>query len=302
MSPVPLSPDLTPRVVLAAQAQLAEGALWNPLDQCLYWVDIEGCGLHIFDPATGHDRQLPTGARIGTVVPTTHPHEVLVALQTGIHRLNTSTGDMTLLSNPLTDPHLRFNDGKCDPAGRFWVGTLDTKGRKRQAVLYRYDPDGRLHPMIQAVDLSNGIVWSLDGRTMYYIDTPTCVVQAFDYDPATGGIANNRVAVQIPPGNGVPDGMTIDAEGQLWVALWGAGRVARFDPATGQQTGFIAVPAPHTSSCAFGGPELKTLFITTARHELTPEQLQQYPLSGNLFAVEPGVAGVPAHCFRSGFL
>jgi len=284
------------RVVVPAQAELGEGAIWNPLDQRLYWVDIEGRQLHILDPATGQDRALPTGGCVGTVVPT-RDGAVLVALQTGLHRLNPVTGQLSLLQPPPMGPNLRFNDGKCDPAGRLWVGTLHLKGHPHCAALYRFDPDGRLHTMLTGVSLSNGLAWSLDQGTMYYIDTLTRAVQAFDYEPATGAITNGRVIIRIPDGAGDPDGMTIDAQGRLWIALWGGGQVACFDPFTGQQVAAVHVPAPHASSCAFGGPELRTMFITTARQGLSPAELAQYPLSGSVFATEPGVAGVPANIF-----
>ena len=284
--------------ILHAQAPLGEGALWNAEAGRLYWVDIEGRAFHIFDPTTGHDVAFATGARVGTVVPL-HDGDVLLALQTGIHRLDIATGQLTLLANPLRDPSLRFNDGKCDPAGRFWVGTFDLEQKPGAGTLYRYDPDGRLHVMLRHITNSNGISWSLDNKTMYYIDTPTLTVQAFDYDNATGAIANPRVVVHFPEGQGWPDGMTIDAEGMLWVALWGGGTVHRYNPGTGALLQVIAVPAPFTSSCAFGGPDLKTLYVTTARGGLSPVQLVQHPLSGNLFAVVPGVAGVPA-CFFGG--
>ena len=282
--------------ILPAQAALGEGALWNPESVRLYWTDIEGQALHVFDPNTGHDRLYPTGARIGTVVPM-HNGRALVALQTGIHEINLTTGQLTCRAAPVTDRYLRFNDGKCDPAGRFWVGTFDLQQRLHAGTLYRHDPDGRTHVMLRRITNSNGIAWSLDKTTMYYIDTPTLAVQAFDYDDATGTIANPRVIVRIPQGSAVPDGMTLDAEGKLWVALWGGGAVHRYDPVTGALLRVVLVAAPFTSSCAFGGPGLKTLFITTARGGLLPSQQQEYPLSGNLFAVEPGVAGVPAFFF-----
>ena len=284
--------------ILHSQAALGEGALWNPETKQLYWVDIEGRAFHVFDPATRQDRHFRVGARVGTVVPL-HGGDVLLALQTGIHQLNTATGQLHLLVNPLTEPNLRFNDGKCDPAGRFWVGTFDLQQRPHAGTLYRLDCDGSLHVVLRGITNSNGIAWSLDHRTMYYIDTPTLTVQAFDYDKATGNIANPRVIISIPEGPGVPDGMTIDAEGKLWVALWGGGRVQRFDPATGAPLMAVQVPAPFTSSCAFGGPGLKTLYITTARGGLTPEQQKQFPFSGDLFAVEPGVRGVPACFYQS---
>jgi len=147
--------------ILHAQAVLGEGALWNPETARLYWVDIEGRALHIFDPATGQDQHFPTGKRVGSVVPL-HDGNVLVALQNGIHRLDTTSGHLTRLADPLTDEHLRFNDGKCDPAGRFWVGTFDLQLRPRAGTLYRYDPDGRTHVMLRHITNSNGIAWSLD--------------------------------------------------------------------------------------------------------------------------------------------
>ncbi|GAB3317203.1 SMP-30/gluconolactonase/LRE family protein [Hymenobacter humi] len=283
--------------ILHAQATLGEGPLWNPETRQLYWVDIEGRAFHTFDPAAGADEAFATDARVGTVVPM-HNGDVLLALQTGIHRLSPATGQLTSLVNPLTDPSVRFNDGKCDPAGRFWVGTCNMELKPHTGALYRFDPDGSLHEMLRGVTTSNGMAWSLDRTTMYYIDTHTFRVQAFDYDDATGDIENPRDIVRIPEVVGYPDGMTIDAEGMLWVALWGAGAVHRYAPTTGELLQAVAVPAPFTSSCAFGGPELKTLYITTARRGLSEQQLQEFPLSGDLFAVEPGVRGVPAYFFN----
>ena len=293
------APDLVAEPVLATQAVLGEGALWNPATQRLWWVDIEGRALHIFDPATGQDRLLTTGERVGTVVPTADG-QALVALQSGIHKINLATGQLTLLFNPLTDPTLRFNDGKCDPAGRFWVGTYDLRERPGAGTFYRLDPDGssgRLHIILRGITNSNGLAWSRDKTTFYYIDTPTLAVQAFDYDDATGAIANPRVIIRFPADAGWPDGMTIDAEGMLWVALWGGGLVQRFDPGTGALLQTVRVPAPQTSSCAFGGPGLRTLYITTARKGLSAAALAAFPHSGDVFAVVPGVAGVPAYFY-----
>lgn len=284
--------------ILKAQAELGEGALWNPETQQLYWVDIEGRAFHIFDPATGHDTSILTPARVGAAVPL-RDGSVLLALQTGIYRLDINTRQLTLLVNPIREPSLRFNDGKCDPAGRFWVGTLDMEQRPRAGALYRFDPDGHLQIMLRGITISNGLAWSLDKATLYYVDTPTLTVQAFDYDNATGNIRNGRVIVRFAAGAGEPDGMTLDAEGKLWVALWGAGAVCRYDPATGALLQTVTVPAPYTSSCAFGGPGLKQLFITTARHGLSPEKLEEFPLSGNLFCAEPGVSGVPAYFYEA---
>lgn len=293
----PLREEPAAKLILDAQAMLGEGAIWQPAEKKLYWIDIEGKALHIFDPVSTEDKVFPVGERIGTVVPVAGGG-ALVALQNGIHRIDTKTGKLQFVINPLPDANLRFNDGKVDPSGRFWVGSLALDSRRRGASLYRFDPDGTIHTMLDSVSISNGIVWSADKKTMYYNDTPTMTVQAFDYDDKTGDISNGRIAVRIPKGIGAPDGMTIDKEGKLWVALWGGGCVARFDPMTGELLQKINVPAPNVSSCAFGGDNLETLYITTARAGMTPDKLKEFPHSGGLFAVRPGVKGVPAFFYR----
>ena len=281
-------------LLLDAKAMLGEGALWHPKEKKLLWVDIEGKALHIYDPVKNKDVKFDVGSRIGTVVPV-KDGGALVALQSGIHKIDLKTGALSLVNNPLQDLNIRFNDGKCDPSGRFWVGTLALDARKKGAVLYRMDKDGSIRVMLDSVTISNGIVWSKDRKTMYYNDTPTLTVQAFDYNDKTGAITNRRVVITIPDGSGAPDGMAIDAEDKLWIALWGSGTVGRFDPETGKLLQSIKVPAPNISSCAFGGKNLETLYITTAREWLSPEQLEQFPLSGGLFVVKPGVIGVPAN-------
>jgi sugar lactone lactonase YvrE len=160
------------------------------------------------------------------------------------------------------------------------------------------DHDKTITEILDSISISNGIVWSADKKTMYYNDTPTRVVQAFDYDDATGEISNGRVAIKIPDGTGSPDGMAIDEEGMLWVALWGGNCVARFDPSTGKLIGKIDVPAPNVTSCAFGGPDLRTLYITTARLGMNNERLKEYPLSGNVFSMKTDVRGVRAFMFE----
>lgn len=294
------SPTITEaKQLLHAQARLGEGAIWNPANEKLYWVDILGCTLHIYDPVTGADTEYATGDYVGTVVPL-EDGEVLLALQTGIHSMNIQTRVLTLLANPIGGPPVRFNDGKCDPAGRFWVGTISMDGKKGTSILYRYDRDGSLHEMLHEVSISNGIVWTSDKKTMYYNDTPTLTVQAFDYDDASGAISNRRIAFRIPEGQGYPDGMTIDAEDKLWIAMWGAGSVNRYDPESGELLQQVKVPAPHTTSCAFGSKDLKTLYITTARVELEDQQLEQYPMSGDVFVADVDVAGIPANFYRPG--
>jgi sugar lactone lactonase YvrE len=152
--------------------------------------------------------------------------------------------------------------------------------------------------MLDSVSISNGIVWTRDKKTMYYNDTPTGTVQAFDYDNKTGVISNRRVVIRIPRGGGGPDGMTIDSEDKLWIALWGSGTVCRYDPIAGEKMQTVKVPAPNVSSCAFGGKNLETLYITTARAWVNADKLKEFPLSGGLFSVKPGVRGVPAFFYE----
>ncbi len=291
------SKQLNATLVLDAKTKLGEGALWHPIENKLYWVDIEGKALHIYNPSTKKDIKFFTGARIGTVVPVLNGG-ALVALQTGFHAINTKTGKLTFITNPLKDSSIRFNDGKCDPSGRFWVGTMHLNYKKDSAVLYRVDTNKIIHLMLNRVTISNGIAWSADKKTMYYIDSPTSSVQAFEYNDTTGDISNRRVVIQVPQSQGTPDGMTIDAEGNLWIALWGGGTVSAYNPATGKRLKKITVPAPNVTSCAFGGTKLTTLYITTAREGLNADQLKQYPKSGGLFAARPGVKGIRAQFFK----
>lgn len=290
--------DLKAELVLDAKATLGEGSIWQPNENKLYWIDIEGKTLHIYDPVSKEDKILPLGSRVGTVVPLQGGGAV-VALQSGIQKIDTKTGRLSFITNPLPDTvNLRYNDGKCDPAGRFWVGTLALDSRRRGAVLWRLDKDKSVHLMLDSVSISNGIVWTADKKTMYYNDTPTGTVQGFDYDDKTGAITNRRIAVKIPRGMGSPDGMTIDADGNLWVALWGGGCVGKFNPLTGELLQKVTVPAPNVSSCAFGGKNLETLYITTARAWVNADKLKEFPSSGGLFSVKPGVRGVPAEFYK----
>ena len=170
------SDDLHAELLLDAKAMLGEGSIWHPKENKLYWIDIEGKSLHIYDPDTKEDKQFPLGSRVGTVVPVQNGG-ALVALQSGIQEIDTKTGKLTFITNPLPDPiNIRFNDGKCDPSGRFWVGTMALDSRKKGAVLYRMDKDKSIHQMLDSVTISNGIVWTADKKTMYYNDTQTGTV------------------------------------------------------------------------------------------------------------------------------
>jgi sugar lactone lactonase YvrE len=284
-------------LVLDAKATLGEGAIWHARAERLYWVDIEPGRLHIFNPLDGSDRAFELGQMVGTVVPRTRGG-VMLALQHGFAAFDPQTGRLQPWCDPEEQlPRNRFNDGKCDPAGRFWAGTISLDREPRAARLYCLEPNGRVHTRLEGVTNSNGIAWSLDYATMYYIDTPTRQVTAFDYDLATGGLGNPRTVIAVPADSGKPDGMTIDAQGMLWIAHWEGGCVGRWDPHGGALLATVPVPARRVTSCAFGGPDLDELYITTARIGLTESDLVLQPHAGGLFCARPGVGGVPAFDF-----
>jgi sugar lactone lactonase YvrE len=279
------------------KAQLGEGAFWNHKSQELYWVDIEGKMLHIYNPKTKQNKSFVLPSNIGTVVPKNN-EEAIVALQDGVYIVNTATGDISLLSDIESDkPQNRFNDGKCDPSGRLWVGSMAWDQEKYSGSLYMIDETGKTELKIDSVTISNGIVWTSDQKTMYYIDTPTAKISAFDFDTNTGEISNERVAVEVSDSLGFPDGMTIDEENMLWVGMWNGNAVIRFDPTTGKVISKIEVPAHNVTSCAFGGKNLDTLYITTASVDMTPEEHAAFPLAGSLFKAFPGVKGVKSSFF-----
>jgi sugar lactone lactonase YvrE len=279
-------------LVLDAKADLGEGPLWDAKRQVLYWVDMFRGELHIYDPVSGRDRAITVGQRVNTVVPR-RSGGVMLAGEHGFASLDLETEHFEIVACPEGGlPGLGFNDGKCDPAGRFWAGTWP----KPDGSLYRLDPDLSVHRMLEGVRVSNGIAWSLDGKTMYYIDSVLYRVDAFDYDLATGEIENRRVAFDIPKEMGGPDGMTIDSEGMLWVALFNGFKVTRWDPVAGRLLQTLDMPALPTS-CAFGGPDLDQLYITTLRRWQDAETLERYPLTGGLFRADVGVTGIPAFEF-----
>lgn len=284
--------ELTAEPCSPVRAEHAEGPFWY--GDRLGWVDIMAGRLWVagFDGTTlTEPRSYDVGRPLGAAVPHGEGGWVLAA-GTGFHRLD-EDGTVTPLTGDLADPDLvRMNDGKCDPAGRFWAGTMDYDESRPIASLYVYD--GTVRTVLDGVTISNGLTWSADRRTMYYIDTPTGRVDAFDHDPDTGQITRRRMFAEIEGGH--PDGMTIDDEGFLWVALWGGGAVRRIDP-SGRSAGTVRLPVTNVSSCAFGGAGGTTLFITTSRQGLSEAQRAAEPEAGRVFHVEPGAGGPPATCF-----
>ncbi|MBP1153698.1 MULTISPECIES: SMP-30/gluconolactonase/LRE family protein [unclassified Paenibacillus] len=286
------------KLVLDAKAGLGEGAIWDAKMQVLYWVDVTGKALHIFDPQRKSDRSIPIGQFVGTVVPR-EAGGVMLALQNGFYTLDLETEVLTPIIDPeQNQPENRFNDGKCDPAGRFWAGTMNLNEAERSGALYYLDTDLSVRKMLSGIGISNGIVWSLDYRKMYYIDSPTKQVVAFDYDMRSGELSNLRVIIDLTGDHALPDGMTMDSEGMLWIAHWGGYRVTRWNPDEGEQLSEIAVPASQVTSCAFGGKDLDVLYITTARIGIDDQELVKQPLAGGIFSVTTHVKGLPAFSFK----
>ena len=279
------------------KSKLGEGAFWNHRTQEFYWVDIIGKSLHIYNPKTKTNKSFPTPSSIGTVVPK-NSSEAVIALADGVYIMNTESGNISLLSDIENDKtQNRFNDGKCDPSGRLWVGSMAFNQEKYSGSLYMIDESGKTELKIDSVTVSNGIVWTSNHKTMYYIDTPTAQIRAFDFDNNTGSLSNERVVIEVNESFGFPDGMAIDEENMLWVGMWNGNAVVRFDPNTGEIISKIEVPAHNVTSCAFGGKLLDTLYITTASIDMTREEHAKYPLAGSLFKAVPGVKGVKSSFF-----
>jgi sugar lactone lactonase YvrE len=282
-------PDrLRPEIALRSRATLGEGPVWDGSAGRLLWVDILGASVHSFDPSTGSDTSVDVGGSVGVVAPRTVGGWV-VAVE---DRLNLCEPGGTALAIVATagrgDRSVRFNDGKADPAGRFWAGTMAEDETSGAGTLYRLDPDLGLHTMVEGVTISNGLGWSPDRGTMYFIDTPTRRVDAFDFDLDSGSIRNRRTVLTVE--RGMPDGMTVDADGGLWVALWDGWAVHRYLP-DGRLDRVAELPVARVTSCAFGGGDLATLFVTSARVGLDADALERQPDAGSLFAVDAGVSG-----------
>jgi sugar lactone lactonase YvrE len=222
------------------------------------------------------------------------PGGFVAALQDGFWAVGDGPAER-IAAVPEARPGLRFNDGKCDPAGRFWAGTMAYDQAEGAGALYRLDPDGLARMVIDEVTISNGLAWSLDGRTMYYIDTPTQRVDAFPCDPVTGAVGDRRSEIHIPPEAGAPDGMTIDAEGGLWIALWGGSAVHRY--LDGRLEQVIELPVSQPTSCCFGGESMDELYVTSARQGLSAGRLRAETLAGALFRIRPGVRGLAPAVF-----
>jgi len=283
-------------VVLDARAELGEGPRWDPGEQRLLWVDIMAGRVHAFRPDKGACRNVGVGKPVGALAGA-RDGSLVLAVADGFARLDFKSGATTMLAAVEADrPQNRMNDGACDPAGRFWAGTMALDESPGQGALYRLDPDLTVHTMVTSVTISNGIDWSLDGRRMYYVDSPTRRIDVFDLDGQSGGITNRRPFATIPAEAGIPDGLTVDADGFVWLALWGGAALRRYAP-DGTLERTVPLPVSHPTSCAFGGAALDELYVTSARRPLSVEERKREPEAGSLLRLRPGVKGRPANLF-----
>jgi sugar lactone lactonase YvrE len=276
-------------------AVLGEGPYWVPEDDCLLWVDIPRSQLHRTYFPSGETATVELGA-VSAAFPAVGGG-ILTAggNQLALHLPAERGAQWT--TRPIAEvparEGVRFNDAAVDPAGRVWVGSMHTAETEPLGELHRLDPGGVLTTIVKGVTVSNGLGWSPDGARMYYADSPTRRIDVFDYDPATGEAFKRRVLTDLSAFDGVPDGLTVDADGCVWVAIWGGGVLRRFAP-DGTQDAVVPLPVSQPTSCAFGGPGMTDLYVTTASIGLSEAELKDQPLAGRLLRLRPGPVGLPS--------
>ncbi|UNU44121.1 SMP-30/gluconolactonase/LRE family protein [Sphingopyxis sp. YF1] len=284
-------------LLLDAGALLGESPRWHADEACLYWVDIDAFRIHRTDPASGRDAVMQLDGPVGCVAPR-RGGGLIAALRAGCALID-GWGDIPrAFGEPvLADkPHQRFNDGCVDAAGRLWVGSLTADKPKRDATLYRVDPDGAITPVIDGLMTSNGAAFSPDGRSFYHADTPTHRIDVYDVDPDTGMLGARRTFHQFEEGRGRPDGGAVDAEGCYWSALWDGWRIVRFSPA-GELLQTVEMPVQRPTMIAFGGADMRTAFVTSAGKNLIDEERRAQPHAGGLFTFRVDVPGVVVPMF-----
>jgi len=287
---------LTADCVLDAKAVLGEGPVWRAETQDLVWVDIESARVCCFNPATGENQTWDVGEKPGLAVPTKQG-DLILGTSVGFVRLDLASGVLSPIIDPEQDlPNNRFNDGKVDPEGRLWAGTMGMDETPNVGSLYRLNRNLSADKLFDQVSISNGMAWTSDQKTFYYIDSPTRRVDVFDCDMAGGTVSDRRTAFGLPEGMGYPDGMCIDNEGMLWVALWQGWGVARF-ALGGALLAKVEVPVECVTSCCFGGENWDELYITTSSRDLDETGRAEQPLAGGLFRCRPGVSGPPTNLF-----
>ncbi|UWP58292.1 SMP-30/gluconolactonase/LRE family protein [Ruminococcus gauvreauii] len=298
-----------PTVVNEYRATLGEGPCWDHERRKLWWIDGlsefgRGNDLHCYDPRSDEDKCWHIGKHIGCAIPAADGR-ILLNLQDGIYLFDTGKQELEEISDLEREiTNNRINDGKCDSRGRLWFGTMSMTANQPErkfeitGSFYKLEHDGRIRKYFGNVGISNGIAWNRDETKMYYVDTTPQSIYEFDFEVEAGEIANRTPIIEIDLAEGSPDGMTIDAEGMLWVAHFGGWKVSRWDPVRRKKLMEIPLPCAQVTCCAFGGKDMGTLYITTASIGLTEQEREQQPLAGAMFAVRPGVRGVTANKFR----
>lgn len=284
------------RCIWPAARSLGEGPVWHEGEGALYWVDIEQPAILRFDQATGRTAIIEVPERIGCIA-FRQGGGLIAGLQSGFAHVNLEPFHISPIVDPeATLPGNRFNDGKCDASGNFWAGTMDIDMQEPTGTLYRLNPAGQAQAMDAGYGVTNGPAWSPDGSILYHNDSKARCIYAFDCDVHAGTIDNKRCFLELSEADGFPDGLTVDRDGFIWLAHWGGSRVTRFTPEGGVDR-VIPMPVSQVTSCAFGGPDLRTLYITSARVGLDDATLAREPLAGGLFAIEVDATGLPANRF-----
>jgi len=293
-----MSSQSAPEIVLDHVCELGEGPVWDEVNQRILWLDIKKGLIHQYNINSGLHSFFNVGEMVGSIA-LRESGGFIAGLENGIAFINVEKNSVQHIINPEEGLGNRFNDGKCDAAGRFWVGTMSKKEEENKGNLYVMETDLSVKKKIENVTISNGIAWNADNTIMYYINTPTDYIFAFDFNIETGEINTQRVVIDLTHESGHADGMTIDEEGMLWIAFYGGWRVARYDPNTGNLLQQLELPVENVSCCTFGGADLNDLYVTTVSQNMSEELLKQQPHAGKLFVVKNcGVKGLLPKKFK----
>lgn len=286
-------------VVVDHTCILGEGPVWDAKRNVICWIDILNGIIHQYSPQQKTRTTIPVYQMIGSIAVCTNGN-FIAALQNGFAFIDRESGEIKMIADPECHlPNNRFNEGKCDPAGRFWAGTMSLSEDGGAGSVYAIHNDLKHVKKISDVTISNGMAWSADHQIFYYIDTPALEIVAYDYEKETGHISNKRAIIKIADKDGYPDGMTIDSDGMLWIAHWDGWQVTRWNPQNSVKLNTIQLPVAKVTSCTFGGDKFEDLYITSAKVGLTENELEQQPLAGSLFVIHNcGFNGIPAFEFK----
>jgi sugar lactone lactonase YvrE len=282
----------TAQVLFPSACMLGESPMWHAERNSCFWVDIERCRIYEYSWINSLIKKYDLKQRISLVV--AGKQALIVGLQGGVFRFNLDTQELSIVTelDENWTTH-RCNDGICDNRGRLWISTMELNHLAQKGSVYCVSEYGLPKKCIEHATIPNGMAWSRDGKQLYYIDSTNQSVKSYLYDSKSGAISSKKIALLIPPHMGIPDGMTIDEQGMLWIAFWGGYGVGRFDVQSGKMVGFIDIPAPYVTSCVFAGKDLDYLIITTAIADMKPTALLEFPESGHTFVIRPGVKGTP---------